>query len=61
LWQGGKSNTGKFHLIIWKTVRAPKERGGLGIKDLTVMNFALGEKLLWRLISSTVDWWKKIL
>jgi hypothetical protein len=27
LWQGGKSNTKKYHLINWKTVRVPKDRG----------------------------------
>jgi hypothetical protein len=35
--------------------------GGLGIKDPTLMNLALGAKLLWQLITRTYDWWKKIL
>lgn len=61
LWQGGKSNNKKIHLINWKIVRAPKNRWGLGIKGPTLMNIAMGAKLIWRLITSKLDWWKKII
>jgi hypothetical protein len=29
LWQGGKANTKKFHLINWTIVRSPNKNGGL--------------------------------
>jgi hypothetical protein len=61
LWQGGKYNTKKYHLINWKTVRVPKDRGGLGIKDPALMNLAMGAKLLLRMIKHRIEWWKKIL
>jgi hypothetical protein len=35
--------------------------GGLGIRDPTAMNVAMGDKLLWRLIMSNLAWWKNIL
>jgi len=50
-----------FHLINWKVVRIPKDKGGLGIKHLSVMNIAMGAKLLWRLITGISNRWKKIL
>jgi hypothetical protein len=42
-------------------VRSPKDRGGLGIKDPSLMNLDLGAKLVWRLITRKVEWWKKVL
>jgi len=38
-----------------------KFHGRLGIKDPTLMNVAMAEILLWRLISGKYDWWKKII
>jgi hypothetical protein len=61
LWQGGKSNSKRFHLVNWSIVRVPKSHGGLGIKDHSLMNLAMGDKLLWRLISGKYDLWKKII
>jgi hypothetical protein len=29
LWQGGNSNTKKFHLVNWNIVTSPKYSGGL--------------------------------
>lgn len=52
LWQGGKSNAKSFHLVNWNIVSSPKDSGGLGIRDLEVVNIATGAKLLWRLITS---------
>jgi hypothetical protein len=48
-------------MVKWNTVRAPKDRGRLGIKDPTIMNMALGAKLVWKLISRKLEWWKKVL
>jgi len=60
LWQGGKTNTNKFHLVYWATVGSPKKYGGLEIKDPTLMNLALGANLIWRMILGQPYWWKKI-
>jgi len=59
LWQGGKGNEHKFHLVNYNLVKQPKKLGGLAIKDLELMNLALGEKLVWRLLSNSNEWWKK--
>jgi hypothetical protein len=51
LWQGGKSNSKKFHLVNWDTVSTPKKSGGLGIRDPEVENIAMGANILWRIVS----------
>jgi len=56
LWQGGKANTKKFHLVNWNTVRSPHERGGLEIRDSLITNQAMGAKILWRYISGKAAW-----
>ena len=59
LWQGGKSNgSKKFHLVNWDVVCSPKNCGGVGTRDPTVMNLALGVKILWRIVSREKVWWK---
>jgi hypothetical protein len=61
LWQGGKSNEKKFHLVNWNQVKCSMERGGLGIRDLEIMSTAMGEKMLWRLIIGKIYWWKHVI
>ena len=51
----------KFHLVKWDTVKKPKCRGGLGIKDLEQMNKALGAKLIWRMVTGSKEWWKEVI
>jgi hypothetical protein len=51
----------KFHLINWNIVRAPKNKNGLGIKDLPLVNLAMGTKHLWIMITGNLTWWKKVL
>ena len=46
LWQGGKVQTKKFHLVKWDIVKRTKNKGGLGIRDPEQMNKALGAKLI---------------
>ena len=60
LWQGGKVQRKKFHLVKWDTVKNPKCRGGLGIRDPKQMNKSLGAKLIWRLVTSDKEWWKEV-
>jgi len=61
LWEGGKKYKKIFHLIKWDIVKKPKENGGLGIKDPTLITIAMGEKVLWNLVSRRNDWWKQVL
>jgi hypothetical protein len=61
LWKGGRSKEKKYHLVNWKMVRNPKDQGGLGIRDSTLMNVAMGENMSWRIISEKLEWWKKVL
>jgi hypothetical protein len=37
----------------------PEDMGGL--KYPTLMNLAMGTKLLWRLLTNKFEWWKKVL
>lgn len=39
----------KYHLVNWKIVCLSKKKGGLGIKDIRLHDFALFGKWLWRL------------
>jgi len=50
LWQGGKGNEKRIHLVNWDVVRRTKEEGGLQIRDPQLVNLALGGKILWKLI-----------
>jgi hypothetical protein len=45
LWQGGKANNKKFHLINWDQVTNNKTHGGLGIREPELMNQVMGAKL----------------
>ena len=46
LWQGGKGNHMKFHLVRWDIVKRPMLEGRLNIRDPGLANFALGGKIL---------------
>jgi len=50
-----------FHLINWSTVITKKEEGGLGIREPHLLNIALGEKVMWNLLTHEEDWWAKII
>eukprot|EP00253_Pinus_taeda_P005179 PITA_05179 len=51
LWQGGKGNEKKLHLVKWDTVKRPIDEGGLQIRDPSFINKLLGSKLSWKIIS----------
>jgi len=56
LWVGGKINTKTFHLLNWKQVCQPLNKGGLVIRDPILMSTSLGENLAWCLITGIADW-----
>ena len=61
LWHGVKVQNKKFHLVNWATVKVPKHKGGLGIRDPEKMNKALGAKLVCRMTTGSKDRWKEVI
>jgi hypothetical protein len=60
LW-GGSSNKVKVAWVKWSDVCRPKEEGGLGVRDLRLMNISLLTKWRWRLLVSRDLLWKSVL
>ncbi|XP_040867741.1 uncharacterized protein [Glycine max] len=60
LWGGGLEQQ-KIAWVNWKIVCLPKDKGGLGIKDLQVLNTALLGKWSWELFQNHGDMWTRIL
>jgi hypothetical protein len=48
-------------MIIWKTIRALKSHGGLGVKDPILANLDFGENMLWKMITRDYTNWKTTL
>ena len=46
LWNGGKGNQNKIHLVNWETIKRPLSEGGLQIRDRESANLSLGGKLV---------------
>ena len=60
LWGGG-SEQRRIAWVKWETVCLPKEKGGLGIKDLRKFNTALLGKWRWDLFQQNGQMWTRIL
>ena len=61
IWEGGKGNAKKLHLVSWDKIKKPRDEGGLQIQSLHNQNLALGAKLLWQMITGKESWSKKAL
>ena len=61
LWEGGKNNERRLHLVNWDTIKKPFLEGGLQMRDLATQNLALGSKLLWNIVSRNPSWSKRVL
>ena len=60
LWGGGPDQN-KIAWIRWDKVCLPKERGGLGIKDINTFNLALLGKWKLHLLQCQGDLWARVL
>ena len=61
LWEGGRNNEKKLHLVGWDKITRPKIEGGLQIRDVATQNLAMGGKILWNLITGRKTWSKQTL
>ena len=61
LWEGGKGNVKKLHLVSWDKFQRPYREGGLQVRSIHAHNLAMGIKLLWQLVSGKTSWSKKVL
>ena len=62
LWQGNACPRKKYSLVNWDLVCYPKDYGGLGVKDLNLMNISLLVKWWWKWSNPQyTGLWKQIL
>ncbi|KAL3037714.1 hypothetical protein AAZX31_01G085700 [Glycine max] len=60
LWGGGPDKN-KIAWIKWEIVCRPKEKGGLGMKDINTFNLALLGKWWWNLFQHEGQLWARVL
>ena len=60
LWGGGSLER-KFHLINWDSVCQSKEKGGLGIRNLSNFNTALLGNWCWRFTMEDSSTWRSVI
>jgi hypothetical protein len=60
LWGGVKGGR-KTNWISWKTVCREKKDGGLGVRDVRVVNISLLTKWRWKLLCEVPALWKQVL
>ena len=60
LWGGGLDQK-KVAWIKWETICLPKEKGGLGIKEIRIFNKALLAKWRWNMLQQNSELWARIL
>lgn len=61
LWEGGKNNERRLHLVNWDTIKKPFLEGGLQMYDVAAQNLSLGFELLWNIVSRNPSWSKIVL
>jgi hypothetical protein len=58
---GGIGSRRKTCWVKWTEICKPKKEGGLGIKDLRLMNTSLLAKWRWKLLTRDDELWKKVI
>jgi hypothetical protein len=54
-WQGSSTKK-KYYLVRWTMITRPKNKGGLGVKDLIKMNISILCKWWWKIESGEGLW-----
>jgi hypothetical protein len=60
LWGGVKGGR-KISWVKWAVVCREKSKGGLGVRDINIVNISLLSKWRWHLLQSGMPLWKKVL
>jgi hypothetical protein len=60
LW-GGVGGGKKISWVNWESVCRKKKNGGLGVKDIRVMNTSLLAKWRWRWLDGEMTLWKRVI
>jgi hypothetical protein len=58
-WQGA-SDEFKYHMAKWETISIPKDQGGLGIINTSIMNECLLVKWIWKIVKGSGQIWYKL-
>ena len=57
---GQRADNRKIHWVKWSDLCKPKSQGGMGFKDLAMLNDALLAKQTWRLLHDTQSLFYKV-
>ncbi|MCI35538.1 ribonuclease H protein, partial [Trifolium medium] len=60
LWGGGRGGK-KISWVRWSVVCQDKKKGGLGVRDIRLVNISLLSKWHWRLLLPGRPLWKDVL
>ncbi|RVW50079.1 putative ribonuclease H protein [Vitis vinifera] len=60
LWEGGNMER-KVHLVKWEVVCTDKDKGGLGLRKLALLNKALLGKWIWRYACDKDSLWRQVI
>jgi hypothetical protein len=60
LW-GGVNGGRKISWVKWEVVCREKSNGGLGVKDVRIMNWSLLAKWRWRIIQNEQSLWREVI